>query len=94
MINYANEKLQQFFNHHVFEEEIKACERENINCSDFTYMNNQVRLFTAMYRHYNTKHLRLFVCVVIVVVVVIIIADSRFAGIKEIERPWNFQNFR
>jgi myosin heavy subunit len=40
-INYANEKLQQHFNHHTFEEEIKACERENINCEDFTYLDNQ-----------------------------------------------------
>jgi len=40
-INYANEMLQQHFNHHTFEEEIKACERENISCEDFTYLDNQ-----------------------------------------------------
>ena len=43
-INFANEKLQQHFNHHTFEEEIKACERENISCEDFTYLDNQETL--------------------------------------------------
>ena len=43
-INYANEKLQQHFNQHTFEEEIRACERENISCEDFTYLDNQETL--------------------------------------------------
>ena len=40
-INYANEKLQQFFNHHVFQLEHKLYTDEHIEFSSVQYIDNQ-----------------------------------------------------
>jgi len=40
-INFANEKLQQHFNHAVFKEEIKACEEEGIVGVKLKFSDNQ-----------------------------------------------------
>ena len=40
-INFANEKLQQHFNHAVFKEEIRACEEEGIVGVKLKFSDNQ-----------------------------------------------------
>ena len=39
-INYANERLQQYFNNEVFKLELEAYEKEGINCDKIEYSDN------------------------------------------------------
>eukprot|EP01100_Stratorugosa_tubuloviscum_P006890 TRINITY_DN291_c0_g3_i1.p1 TRINITY_DN291_c0_g3~~TRINITY_DN291_c0_g3_i1.p1 ORF type:complete len:1408 (+),score=723.87 TRINITY_DN291_c0_g3_i1:55-4278(+) len=41
LINFANEKLQKFFNHHIFSMEQEEYEREKINWANITFKDNQ-----------------------------------------------------
>jgi len=41
LINFANEKLQKFFNHHIFSMEQEEYEKEKINWQNITFKDNQ-----------------------------------------------------